>query len=210
MNPLLRLVPALVLACFALPGHALYKVVGPDGTVTYTDRPPPAATGRPAPVGARTEAPAGDAPLATLPLELRQVSTRYPVTLYTGADCAPCETGRRLLAARGVPFAERRVSSEEDAEALNRLTGGRSIPTLMIGTQALRGFADSDWHSYLDAAGYPRESRLPRGYQQPAATPLVQRQAEAAAQQERPAAPAPAAEPAPPPPAPPAPAGIRF
>ena len=210
MNPLLRLVPALVLACFALPGHALYKVVGPDGTVTYTDRPPPAATGRPAPVGARTEAPAGDAPLANLPLELRQVSTRYPVTLYTGADCAPCETGRRLLAARGVPFAERRVSSEEDAEALNRLTGGRSIPTLMIGTQALRGFADSDWHSYLDAAGYPRESRLPRGYQQPAATPLVQRQAEAAAPQERPAAPAPAAEPAPPPPAPPAPAGIRF
>ena len=210
MNPLLRLVPALALACFALPGHALYKVVGPDGTVTYTDRPPPAASGRPAPVGARTEAPAGDAPLANLPLELRQVSTRYPVTLYTGADCAPCETGRRLLAARGVPFAERRVSSEEDAEALNRLTGGRSIPTLMIGTQALRGFADSDWHSYLDAAGYPRESRLPRGYQQPAATPLVQRQAEAAAPQERPAAPAPAAEPAPPPPAPPAPAGIRF
>jgi glutaredoxin len=210
MNPLLRLVPALALACFALPGHALYKVVGPDGTVTYTDRPPPAATGRPAPVGARTEAPAGDAPLANLPLELRQVSARYPVTLYTGADCAPCETGRRLLAARGVPFAERRVSSEEDAEALNRLTGGRSIPTLMIGTQALRGFADGDWHSYLDAAGYPRESRLPRGYQQPAATPLVQRQAEAAAPQERPAAPAPAAEPAPPPPAPPAPAGIRF
>lgn len=209
MNPLLRLVPALALACFALPGHALYKVVGPDGTVTYTDRPPPAASGRPAPVGARTEAPAGDAPQANLPLELRQVSTRYPVTLYTGADCAPCETGRRLLAARGVPFAERRVSSEEDAEALNRLTGGRSIPTLMIGTQALRGFADSDWHSYLDAAGYPRESRLPRGYQQPAATPLVQRQAEAAAPQERPAAPAPA-EPAPPPPAPPAPAGIRF
>jgi glutaredoxin len=210
MNPLLRLVPALALACFALPGHALYKVVGPDGTVTYTDRPPPAASGRPAPVGARTEAPAGDAPLANLPLELRQASTRYPVTLYTGADCAPCETGRRLLATRGVPFAERRVGSEEDAEALNRLTGGRSIPTLMIGTQALRGFADSDWHSYLDAAGYPRESRLPRGYQQPAATPLVQRQAEAAAPQERPAAPAPAAEPAPPPPAPPAPAGIRF
>ena len=208
MNLLLRLVPAITLACFALPGHALYKVVGPDGTVTYTDRPPPAAAGRPAPVGARTEAPVADAPLANLPSELRQVTTRYPVTLFTGSDCAPCETGRRLLASRGIPFAERRVSSEEDAEALNRLTGGRSIPTLMIGTQALRGFADSDWHSYLDAAGYPRESRLPRGYQQPAATPLVQRQAEATPQ-ERPAPPL-AAEPAPPPPAPPAPAGIRF
>jgi glutaredoxin len=208
MNPLFRLMPAIALACFTLPSYALYKVVGPDGTVTYTDRPPPVPAGRAAPVGNRNDAPAPDASLAALPLELRQVTTRYPVTLYTGTDCAPCESGRRLLSSRGVPFAERRVSSEEDAEALNRLTGGRSIPTLMIGTQALRGFSDTDWHAYLDAAGYPRESRLPRGYQQPAATPLVQRQAEAAPQ-ERPAAPPPA-EPAPPPPAPPAPAGIRF
>jgi glutaredoxin len=208
MNPLLRLVPAIVLACFALPGHALYKVVGPDGTVTYTDRPPPAATGRPVPTGSRSEAAAADAPAANLPLELRQVTARYPVTLYTGTDCAPCDSGRRLLTGRGIPFTERRVGNEDDAEALNRLTGGRSVPTLMIGTQALRGFADADWHSYLDAAGYPRESRLPRNYQQPAATPLVQRQAEAAPQ-ERPAAPPPA-EPAPLPPAPPAPGGIRF
>jgi glutaredoxin len=208
MNPLLRLLPALVLACFAVPGHALYKVVAPDGTVTYTDRPPPAATGRPVPIGTRSESAPADAPAANLPLELRQVTARYPVTLYSGADCAPCDSGRRLLTSRGVPFTERRVSNEDDAEALNRLTGGRSVPTLMIGTQALRGFADADWHSYLDAAGYPRESRLPRNYQQPAATPLVQRQAEAAPQ-ERPAPPPPPAEPVPPPPAPP-PAGIRF
>lgn len=208
MNPLLRLGPAIVLACFALPGHALYKVVGPDGTVTYTDRPPPAASGRPAPTGPRSEAAAADAQAANLPLELRQVTARYPVTLYTGTDCAPCDSGRRLLTGRGIPFTERRVGNEDDAAALDRMTGGRAVPTLMIGTQALRGFSDADWHSYLDAAGYPRESRLPRNYQQPAATPLVQRQAEAAPQ-ERPAPPPPA-EPAPLPPAPPAPAGIRF
>jgi glutaredoxin len=211
MNPFLRLMPALVLACFALPGHALFKVVGPDGTVTYTDRPPPAATGRPVPLGSGRDGGASDASataLANLPLELRQVITRYPVTLYSSTDCAPCDSARRLLASRGIPYVERRIISEEDGEALNRLTGGRSVPTLTIGTQALRGFGDADWHSYLDAAGYPRESRLPRGYQQPAATPLVERQAEAAPQP-RPAAPPPA-EPAPPPPAPPAPAGIRF
>jgi glutaredoxin len=143
-------------------------------------------------------------------LELRQATTRYPVTLYSGTDCAPCDSGRRLLSARGVPFTERRVSTEEDAEAMSRLTGGRSVPTLTIGSQALRGFSDADWHAYLDAAGYPREARLPRGYQQPAATPLVDRQAEAPAAQ-RPAA-APPAEPAspPPPPPPPSPTGIRF
>ncbi len=209
MNPFLRLLPALALACFAVPGHALYKVVAPDGTVTYTDRPPPAATGRPVPMGTRAEPGAADSAAANLPLELRQVTARFPVTLYSGTDCAPCETGRRLLTSRGIPFTERRVGNEDDAEALDRLTGGRSVPTLMIGTQALRGFGDADWHSYLDAAGYPRESRLPRSYQQPAATPLVQRQAEAAPQ-ERPAAPPPPAEPPPLPPVPPSPAGIRF
>ena len=208
MNPFLRLMPALVLACFALPGHALYKVVGPDGSVTYTDRPPPASVGRPVPQGGGRDAGANEpTAAANLPLELRQVTARYPVTLYSSTDCAPCESARRLLASRGIPYVERRVINEDDAEALNRLTGGRSVPTLTIGTQALRGFADGDWHSYLDAAGYPRESRLPRSYQQPAATPLVERQAEAAPQQ-RPAPPP--AEPAPPPPAPPGPAGIRF
>jgi glutaredoxin len=209
MNPLLRLMPAIVLACFALPGHALYKVVAPDGTVTYTDRPPPASTGRPVPLGGRNDG-ASDvaAALASLPLELRQVTTRYPVTLYSSTDCAPCESARRLLASRGIPYVERRVVNEDDAEALNRLTGGRSVPTLTIGTQALRGFADSDWHSYLDAAGYPRESRLPRSYQQPPATPLVERQAEVATPP--PQRPAPAPEPAAPPPPPPSPTGIRF
>jgi glutaredoxin len=198
---------ACALACFALSSHAQFKVVAPDGTVTYTDRPPAAAVGRPAPLGRDTPAAEASAALASLPLELRQVSTRFPVTLYSSTDCAPCENGRRLLAGRGVPYVERRVLNNDDAEALDRLTGGRSVPTLTIGTQALRGFADSDWHSYLDAAGYPRESRLPRSYQQPAATQLVERQAEAAPAAARPA---PTPEPAAPPPAPPAPAGIRF
>ena len=164
--------------------------MAPDGTITYTDRPPAAAVGRPAPMG--KDAPAADtsSALAGLPLELRQVATRFPVTLYTSTDCSPCESGRRLLQSRGVPFVERRVISGEDAEALDRLTGGRSVPTLTIGTQALRGYADNDWNSYLDAAGYPRESQLPRTYQAPPATPLVERQPEAPAPVARPAPPA--------------------
>jgi glutaredoxin len=196
---------ALLLLAAASTSHALFKVVAPDGTVTYTDRPPPAQIGRQAPAAKDTAAD----PAAGLPYELRQVVTRYPVTLYTSNDCAPCENGRRLLQGRGVPFTERRVESNEDAEALNRITGGRSVPTLTIGGQALRGYSDGDWHSYLDAAGYPRDSRLPRNYQQPAATPLVQQKAEPAP---APAAAAPVPEPAvaPPPSTAPSPTGIRF
>ena len=40
------------------------------------------------------------------------------------------------------------------------------------GQQPLRGLSAESWNAYLDSAGYPRESRLPVGYQFPTATTL--------------------------------------
>jgi glutaredoxin len=200
-----RWVGAALLVLTALPASALYKVVQPDGSVTYTDRPPATGNARVTPLGRNLE-PA--APEPTLPLELRQAMQRYPVTLYTAQGCQPCDAGRSLLRARGVPFAERVVATDEDAQALERLVGGRTVPALTIGTQALRGLSETDWAGYLDAAGYPRESRLPRGWQPPAATPLVERVTPTARPAPQPAAPAPAPAAAPEPP--PAPGSVRF
>jgi len=191
-----------LLVALALAGGAAsaqFKVVGPDGRVTYTDRPPAdAATGQ---VQQLRRDGAPPVPVnAALPSELRAVTTRFPVTLYTGADCAPCEAARQWLAQRGIPYAERVASSEDDVAALQRLTGGRTVPALTVGAQALRGFLEGDWQATLDLAGYPRESRLPRGWQPPPPAPLVARSAAEAAPA-RPAAPpppvdAPVAEPA--------------
>jgi glutaredoxin len=156
-----------------LPAQALYKVVGPDGKVTYTDRIPSTADGKVTPLNAGGNSVAADP--SALPFDLRQVAMRYPVTLYAVADCAPCDNARALLRQRGIPHAERLVSTEEDVEALQRLTGTRDAPTLTIGQQPLRGFSAETWNAYLDSAGYPRESRLPVGYQFPAATALTER-----------------------------------
>jgi glutaredoxin len=108
---------------------------------------------------------------------VRQLAQRYPVTLYTAPNCAPCDAGRQMLQQRGIPYAERGILNEEDAAALRRLTAGRTVPSLTVGVQALRSFNADDWAATLDAAGYPRESRLPRGWQPPAATPLAPREA---------------------------------
>ena len=98
------------------------------------------------------------------------------------------------------------MQSPEDSEALQRLSGGRDAPTLAIGSQMMRGLAPEVWGSYLDAAGYPRESRLPASYQYAAATPIVERR-EAAAPKPAAAASRPDAPTA----APPAsPTGIKF
>ncbi len=158
----------------ALPALAQYKVVGPDGKITYTDRPvTPPAGGQVQPM--RAAAAAAAAARAPLPLELRAVAERFPVTLYTSADCSPCDSGRQLLQQRGIPFAERVVSSDDDITALQRLTAGRTVPALTVGAQALRGFLNADWQGTLDLAGYPKESRLPRGWSAGPATPLVAR-----------------------------------
>ena len=185
---------------------AQYKVIGADGKVTYTDRAPTSNEGKVTAIGSRGAAPSGD---VALPLELRQAVARYPVTLYVMVgNCDPCEAARQLLRQRGIPVTEKQVQSPEDSEALERISGGRDAPTLSIGSQTLRGLAPSVWNSYLDAAGYPRESRLPASYQYPPATPITERR-EAVAKAAGPRA-APAVEVAPTPAPAANPAGIKF
>jgi glutaredoxin len=198
----------LVLATLAAPAWAQYKIVGPDGSVTYTDRAPsPATAGNVVDLGRRAPAPAAPAgPVnAALPADLQRVADRFPVVLYTSAQCAPCDSGRRLLQQRGVPYAERVVLNADDAEQLQQRTGARSLPALSVGAQVVRGYSEVDWAAYLDAAGYPRESRLPVGWTAPAAQPLAAR-----APQPVPAEAPVAAAPPPSLPPPPAPGTLRF
>ena len=181
----------LTLACAGVQAQGVYRIVGPDGKVTFSDRPPADANAQPARIASEAPSAANGA----LPYELRQIANRFPVTLYTGNDCPPCTSARNLLTSRGVPFTERTVSSNEDIAALQRLSGGTGLPFGTIGGQQLAGFSEGEWTQYLDAAGYPKQSVLPRNYRQPAPTPLVAVKAvEPAA---APAASAPAVAPAP-------------
>ena len=204
---------ALAVVITLLPLHAVqaqqvYRQVTPDGRVIFSDVPP---QGAPARASTAPDTGTAQGGTATLPYALRQVVQRYPVVLYTAPDCGPCDSGRALLAARGVPYSERTITTDEDGKALQRLSGERNIPLLTIGGQHIKGYASSEWQQYLDAAGYPKTSALPSGWRPPAPSPLAPRQAPAPA--ERPAAPA-TLEPAPAQPGPAPdnsnPAGIRF
>lgn len=175
---------AAAVGCCALWSAAanaqVYRIVGPDGRVTFSDRPPAEAKVKAQPVSLSTGGPDAGAPL---PAELRAAAGRYPVTLYTGADCGPCISARSLLSTRGIPFTERTVSTNDDIEALQRLSGATRLPFATIGSQHVRGFSEPEWTGYLDAAGYPKTSQLPPSYRQPAPRPLVAVQ-EAPAQQQ--------------------------
>ena len=202
---------ALLSVSTSVPAQTIYRIVGADGKVTFSDKPPVtadqgkvASTG----VGART-----DSTGSALPFELRQVVAKYPVVLYTSAQCAPCDAGRSFLSARGIPFNERTVSTKEDNDYLQRLTGDNSLPYLTIGGQKIKGMSDLEWTQYLDAAGYPKASMLPATYKRAEPTPLVVVQAAPTATAkpaEKPPAPAPEPSYQPPAPSPSNPAGITF
>jgi glutaredoxin len=149
---------------------------------------------------------------AGLPYELQQVARQFPVTLYTAPDCNPCAAARNLLVSRGVPFTERTINSNEDIDALRRISGEGNLPFGTIGGQQLKGFSDVEWTQYLDAAAYPKTSQLPPSYRAPAPTPLVAvRPAETPAAQQ-PSANTPAAQASPQPQGPSNsnPTGIQF
>lgn len=204
---------AAVLLAAPVQAQQVYRIVGPDGRVTFSDKPPqePNARIKAEPLSAAGAAAANSG--SALPFELRQVASRYPVTLYTGNNCLPCGSGRSFLSARGIPFTEKTVTTNADIEALQRLSNSTSLPFLTIGGQQLKGFAEAEWTAFLDAAGYPKTSALPPNYRQVAASPLVAVQPPPAAAAGTPAAAAnaPAASPVAPPSAPADnPAGIRF
>lgn len=168
-----RLLAALaLLAAWPAMAQGVHRIVGPDGRVTFSDQAPSAGNARSPGSASGSAAPAGEAGSA-LPYELRQTAARFPVLLYTSADCAPCNSGRNLLNSRGIPYTEKTISSREDAEALRRLSSDASLPLLTIGGQKLRGYLETEWTQYLDAAGYPKQSALPPGYRRPAPAPLV-------------------------------------
>ena len=192
-----------MLAAGHLYAQQVYKSVDKNGRVTYSEVPPLPGSG---------DKLTGDsATSASLPYALQQVVSRYPVTLYTTADCAPCISARLMLTQRGVPFTERTVTSNEDIDAYKKLNGDTSMPLATVASQQLKGYEETEWTKYLDAAGYPKSSTLPRNFKNAEATSLTPKKAAEKEVAEKPA-PTRAARPAAAAPQEPSnnPAGIKF
>jgi glutaredoxin len=165
MTPALRSSLIVLLLCAASAHAQLYKWVGPDGKVTYSDTPPPASAKQ----VERKNVQEGGISTADLPYELAEAVRNSPVTLYTGANCPACDAGRSLLNKRGIPFKEKTVTTAGDVAQLRDAGGESQLPFLVVGRSKQQGFESSAWNSLLTAAGYPGSNILPRNYLRPKA-----------------------------------------
>jgi glutaredoxin len=189
LRPLAVALGALLVAGTAC---AQYKIVGPDGKVTYTDK-PPVGQATPAASGTGAGATGGSSGSGGLPYETRQAMSRYPVTLYARRGCGACDQARSWLKTRGVPFAEYSIDTEADSHALVARFSQSTLPVVTVGSQVLHGFNATELENTTLAAGYPAQVKL-FGYHWPAAVPLAPPVAAAASvpvEAPRPAAPPP-------------------
>jgi glutaredoxin len=180
MKYVLQTCSVLLLLCAATAHAQLYKWVGPDGKVTYSDTPPPKTASR-----VETKAlGSGGISTSDFPFELAEAVRNAPVTLYTSRNCIPCDDGRKLLSERGIPFSEKTISSNEDLAQFKQAGGEAQLPMLLVGRARERGFEPGAWNSALSAAGYPESNKLPKTYRNPPAEAAAPAPKPATARQE--------------------------
>jgi glutaredoxin len=146
------LICVLLLSAGASLAGNLFRWVDSDGTVHYSDQPPP-----PSAKGVQ-EKKLGTSVIEGSPsYALQQAVKNFPITLFANDCGVGCTKARELLNKRGVPFTEKNPLQPENANELKKIAGDLVVPVLVVGnTQPLKGFEESAWNSALDIASYPR------------------------------------------------------
>ncbi len=158
-----RLALTLALLAFAAAASAqLYRWTDEQGKVHFGDTPPPPGARN---VQKKSGAPGVTGTEENVPFALRQPLKEFPVTLYSAPSCNGCAPARALLNARGIPFKEISVRTDEQIAELNKAAGENVVPALLVGPTAIRGFDEDSYHRVLDVAGYPKMGALPTRHQ---------------------------------------------
>ena len=145
----------LITATGMASAQTTYRWTDPaTGNTIFSDQPPPPEIRK---VTKKTGRDAGEDGQQSYPV--RPGAEKFPVTLYTSADCTDtCQQARSLLNGRGIPFTEKLVQGgTPEADELKQLTGGEGfVPVILVGRQSNKGLDKSAWNNLLDLAGYPK------------------------------------------------------
>jgi glutaredoxin len=129
-----------------------YRWVDEQGRVHYTDTPPP-----PSAKDTKKKNLKGNAVGTQQSYELTKAMQESPVTLYTHPDCKDaCQLARDVLNKRGVPFTEVQTFDPKGLERLKAVSGGITVPVMVVGSQVEKSVSETAFNNALDIAGYPR------------------------------------------------------
>ncbi|WP_442957773.1 glutaredoxin domain-containing protein [Polaromonas sp.] len=127
----------------------LYKSVGPDGRVVYSDRPP--TEGRIEKTMRFENLPSSALPASASSYveQLRRMrASATPstpptngVVLYSATWCGYCKQAKAYLASKGVTYQEVDIDTNNGMTAFAQSGGGKGVPLLLASGQRVQGFS---------------------------------------------------------------------
>ena len=151
---------AIVFAVTALHAETLYKVIGADGKITYTDQPP-------ADRKSTTALRFADAPSTPLPesvlkyqaalqksmqgrlAEAKKIDAGGSATLFSATWCGYCTQAKAYMQAKGIGYRELDIDTPDGGRAYFEAGGARGVPLLMADGRRIQGFSAGAYDSFF-------------------------------------------------------------
>lgn len=165
MKHFFRLVIAMLVisSAHAAPGaQTLYKSVGPDGKIDYSDRPP--TDGHIEKTMQFENLPSSAVPgLSSSYVEqLRRLKASQAasapsrgVVLYAASWCGYCRSARAYLAKRGIAYQEIDIDTTRGKSEFAQTGGGGGVPLLIAADQRVQGFSAPAYDAFFAALKLP-------------------------------------------------------
>lgn len=150
------------LAATTAQADTLYKVVGSDGKVTYTDR--PAAEGNSVTALRFANAPSSPLPDSVLKYQAelqksmqgrlaqagKQDSTGTPA-LFVATWCGYCTRAKAYLQGKGIRYREYDIDTADGGRAYFEAGGRKGVPLLVAGDKRQQGFSEGSYDKFFAA-----------------------------------------------------------
>lgn len=139
--------PALVfllLSVIVLEARAeIYKVVGADGKVSYTDKEPQSEKAEKLKIQTYTGSPS----VSSLAGAVRRV------TLFSAQWCGSCRNAKAYMTSHNIAFEEWDIDKSDYARAKMNEFGTKAIPVILVGNQKMVGFSPESFEAMRKKAG---------------------------------------------------------
>lgn len=124
--------------------QSLYKSIGPDGKVVYSDHPP--TEGRIEKTMEFKNLPGNTLPPAQLEqLKQKKTSQKAAYTdqpvIYTTSWCGYCKKAKSYMSTKGISYKEYDIETDSGMASYAQAGGSGGVPLLVFRGQSVRGFS---------------------------------------------------------------------
>lgn len=134
----------LMLAAFGQGAQAqIYKVVGPDGKVSYSDKEPQAEKAE----KLKIQTYSGTPSVSSLDASVKRV------TLFSAQWCGHCRAAKAYFNKNKIAFDEWDTDKSYYAQRKMKEFGTKSVPVILVGNQKMIGFSPESFEAMRGKAG---------------------------------------------------------